>query len=605
MRMRLGYLTSLLATAAVLASCDVARQAERRIDAADARAGALAAQARAPGNGLTSPVKVFQAARLGGTAIRRDQNRDLPANLDGHGANSITLTRDEPMSLADLAAAIAQRSGLPVRLVDGASDPVAGCARGGGQQALSAAGTSAAAFQPAPAGAAGSTAQGGAAPLPVYLPGFPAAGGSLPAPAAETMTVDYTGPLSGLLDLIADRFDVYWTYTGSITFARCITRTFSIAHMPGSSSLKALLSGDTSSGSGSTSGSGGVQASGAGNSTDASGQSGAASSQSTTTSANLDYWAELKPTLETLAGPNATIAVSPVGGNVTLVATRRAMSRIEQHIAAENRRLTRQISISVVTLSVTLDDRDALGVSLDTIFRDAGLKLRFAGPTPTLGVEGLGSIGIAYIEPAPANASSAATKFAGTNDYVQALSTASNLAVQKTASVITANGAVVPIFDGRRRDIISGSQAVPVSNVGVITTQSIKTLTEGQTLQVMARTIDPIGIQVYFAQSTRQILKVEKEVSQQSVQQLPTIGEQSGVSFAMVPSGASIIGLGLDETTDATDGRGTASPWNILLGGSISGQKQRRRLITIITLLEIDPFAAPGEVQSAGMRRAG
>ena len=131
----------------------------------------------------------------------------LPSRFETN--RGVTLISSEDMTLGDIALAIGEQTGIPVRLTDGAS----GSSSKKRMESSS---------------------------------------------DSEEMGVAYEGALSGLLDLVASKFGVDWRYDGaSIKFSKYETRVFVIESLPGTQTIKDGIKDDSSGGGGSSGSSGG------------------------------------------------------------------------------------------------------------------------------------------------------------------------------------------------------------------------------------------------------------------------------------------------------------------------------------------------------------
>ena len=161
-------------------------------------------------------------------------------------------------------------------------------------------------------------------------------------PVAGMMTVNYTGTLSGFLDLVADNFSFGWEYeSGRISFAHNSIATFDIPALP----IIMKLAFELDSTAANTSSSGGSNQSGG-------------SSQKANTNAAFDVWSDLDATMKQIVGATGTINISGSTGTVTVNAPAVTIRQMRDYITSINRELSREIVLSVNVYSVTLKQND-------------------------------------------------------------------------------------------------------------------------------------------------------------------------------------------------------------------------------------------------------
>lgn len=284
-----------------------------------------------------NPLVVSDKVWSGNSSTRLRRGIPLPGKYEG--TRGVTLIASEPMELSQIAVAISTQTGIPIRLVDGASS-------GGGRS------------------------------------------GGGPGAEAPSMTLAYEGALSGLLDLVAANFGINWRYDGSsIKISRFETRVFTIEALPGSQTIKDGIKEGGESSEATASGGGG---------------SSSPLEQSSSMSIEIRFWDELNQTLTSMLGGVGTIVLSPSTGTATVTTTPELMQTVAKYIEEENRRMTRQIAINVEIYSVALSEDTDFNVTFNTALRRlTGLGGNIASASgPANATEGLGSLSVAILNPA-------------------------------------------------------------------------------------------------------------------------------------------------------------------------------------------------------------
>src|SRR5690606_22211864 len=106
---------------------------------------------------------------------------------------------------------------------------------------------------------------------------------------------------------------------------------------------------------------------------------------------------DIKETLETMVTPGlGRLSVSPSTGTVTVTDRPDVLRRVKEYIAAENKRITRQVLLNVKVLSVQVDDGDSAGVNWKAVYERVNNQIGLAGTTFPQSMAGgfNGSVGI-------------------------------------------------------------------------------------------------------------------------------------------------------------------------------------------------------------------
>ncbi len=191
-----------------------------------------------------------------------------------------------------------------------------------------------------PVGPNGTTAPGGVDEASVYN-SLMAAGAARLAlsdqTAQNTLELNYSGSLTGLLNLISAKTRLRWTYEDDrIIFRRVITRTIMVKTLPGSiksTGSLSLTSGGTSGGS-----------------------------QSATTESDTDFWQALEKTIPLLISSQGQAVVDQRMGMITVRDAIDNVQAIEKLVDLQNSLFLRQISMNVEVLQVDLSLEHQSGI---------------------------------------------------------------------------------------------------------------------------------------------------------------------------------------------------------------------------------------------------
>jgi len=561
-----------------LAGCTVENRVNSKMDTDVSEAGSKASQAAAPARAAdTSPIKVNNGVFVGVNAIRNETGDPLPAKFET--AKGVTLVRTSPASLRDIASALTETTKIPVIV---AAPP-----------------TSTGVTQPAPALATSSPSTMG--PLPGMAngpipPGFPlqqalqelsntSAGGGNPAVqmanvgaitdvggSNSSMPLNYTGKLSGLLNMLASNFNVSWSYTGGkILIDYVVTRTYDVPALP----IIASLSFDLTSKS----------------ETSTSGDSGGASStsgQEAKTKSATDIYKDLQSAISTLAGSHRT-SIDPMTGVVTITADPATATRVGNYVKELNQRLSKQIAISVKVYNVALLDQEDFNLDVAAIFTEAGkYGLNIGTGVASSGVVPAATGGASGLGWALLNTSS---KWNGSNALVQALSKRGDVSVVTTASVTTVNGVPVPLQVGSLRDYVK-KVTTTTTDSGTQTQIEPGSVTSGFNLHLVPRVDRSGDLLLQYGINISELTGSQDgfdtfETGGQTVQ-LRRMNQRNFIQQARIPNGNTLVLAGFEQVRSSANKTGVGPnqiPW---LGGKSSVAQQREIVVIAITPTILD-----------------
>lgn len=516
-----------LATLTSCATSDYDPAIEKRVSSAESRIEAAARPAPVRSH---DPLQISDSVWLGSRVTRLPQGVPLPARWERD--TSIALRADTPISLGQLVGILTSETKIPVRLTDGAD-------------ALANVGASA-----APAGAP--------APGMGGVPGGMAPAMSAPVDSAANtggMVVSYEGSLSGLLNLASSFYNVNWRYDGaSIIISRFVSRTFVMDALPGTISVSA------------------PQASASG------GEAASSASVQPLATASIDIWEDIRRTVESIVAGNGSVDISQSSGTVVVSTTADRMERVSRFLSEENKRLGRQVAISIELYNVEVTDDSAYGFDLAAALSsiDGFPEIDLAGPSA--GLTGPGQITVTMVDP-PA--------LRGSSGIMQALST-----MGKTTRI-----AQIPITTLNNRPA-NQSVSVDTAYVSEVSTTtsgvdnvssevSTETLTTGLAVSVLPRMMSDGRILLQYALAQGELLGLERFPVGDNTVQLP---ETQGISFSqqvMMKNGSTLILAGFDQTEVSKSARGVGRPLTWLFGGSTQSSNTRKLVVITITPREI------------------
>lgn len=361
------------------------------------------------------------------------------------------------------------------------------------------------------------------------------------------MIVNYKGPLSGLLDEVANRFGIWWKYEkNEVYFYKYITKTFVLYTLPTTPSLGGSVSG------------GGEETS---------------QDLSTENAWNgSSVWEEVNSTLESMKTDGGKLTMNPGSGTITLTDTPTVIKRVGQYVNEMNKRMGKQIAINVKVLQITLSNDDSFGFDLAAKIKKFG-KLKetnWAGAS-------LSSIGGNTLS------SGLSVGKLDIDATIQALSTELNSHIVTSGTVTTMNNKAAPIQVTTKQSYIKDVSTSyngddSDNNTSDTETEEFET---GFTMSVLPRILDHGRLMMYFNMSLSTLLGLEKLGDTEA--QNPIIESRGFTQELAMKSGETLVLAGYERTADSTDKRGTGTPENMLLGGHSEAARERDLLVILLT----------------------
>lgn len=387
----------------------------------------------------------------------------------------------------------------------------------------------------------------------------------------QPFAVDYQGTVSGLLDIVASKIGVWWKPQGEnrAVFYRTETQTFYLPSLPNRSKGGSSISANASTGSsGSSNAAGGISAAG-----------GAA----TGTEYEVDVWADLEKTAQTVAG-TAKTAVNRSAGSVTVTGTPTQVRNVEQWIKNLNDNMSQQVSITLDIFTVNVKAEDSYSWNPSMVFNSLSGKYGFtlSGPeAPSI------SSGVNPMNLSASILSSATGKlgqYSGSEFALQALSSLGDVASVMHKTVVTLNGQPAPIQVADIQGYLASS--TPSASVAVGATPLPPTLTPGTLTTGFTATFIPkiVNGKIFMAMDMTNSTNngFGKQGTATSFIQTPNYSQNTfQQSFRLTP-GDSLLLTSTQQLSGKSNRNGVGSPNNFVLGGGVADSTHK--LLTAIVV---------------------
>ena len=375
-------------------------------------------------------------------------------------------------------------------------------------------------------------------------------------PATQNdIEVNYSGSLAGLLNQVALRSDLRWSYeSGRIKFYRVVSRTMAVKTLPGGLKLSSSLS--LSSTVGGTS--------------------------SSSTSSDINIWTGIEKNLANMVSVSGKLVIDPNTGNVTVRDAFRNVEAVEQYLQSLNQNLMRQVAMTVEVLQVNLKNEFQSGIDWNYVSESMRLgRLQLKAPTAVASAETATSIGLVL------------NNTAGTTNQLlfQALEKFGRVSSAYSTVVTTINRQPVPVGSQTTQSYLKSITPTVLTTVGSTagTSYGAPSLTPGEITTGFSLTLLPILldsnhvlVECGLSLSTLKSLTSFNSGTGSDLQtiQQPSIGNFGVLQRLVAKSNETIVLSGFDAEVLQSQ---QIDPLLQKIPGSRAGSKDRATTVVLIT----------------------
>lgn len=380
--------------------------------------------------------------------------------------------------------------------------------------------------------------------------GAPVAGGG----ATDVVSIAYSGPLSGFLDIVAARYGLSWEVAnGKVSIYRNITRTFVMKAVPGSAAVSNKVSSGSSNG-------------------------GVSSSNETTLSVDtLSVWTAIESGVKAILSDKGKVVVSPATGTVTVTDAPAVMKQVEAFIDQQNDHLSRQVTVQVQVLSVSLDDSDNYGINWNAVWQSVGQNYNLAlgnAFTPALGATGL-------TFSVPDTATGGWARWIGSEALISALSKQGKVSVVTSVTAVTLNNQPVPVQVGRQTGYLASSTTT--ISEGIATTSITPgTINTGFSLTVLPHIQDSQSLFLQYSVDISNLLDIQQITSGDSTIQTPDIETRNFMQRIGMKTGETLVLAGFESAQNSATTQGVGNPRFPWLGGGQNGINSKNIIVVLL-----------------------
>lgn len=403
------------------------------------------------------------------------------------------------------------------------------------------------------------------------------------------------GTLVDLLNMIGARCDLAWSYkNGKLVLSDTETRTWNVRGIPGEIQVQNSI--NNNSGVQSQAGANGASTSG-GAGGQATGTSQAAGQQSATqnTAFNLEnsLWKNLEDAVSKQLSKVGKISISPSTSSLTVTDKPSVILRVDKFMEIQNSRMKRNVIIEVQLMSIDVHATDNYGINWNMVLTGNSTKFAINGQSVQTAATGINE----FI-PSPVFMPTSTTQaftlgitsgsLSGSQFLVNALSTKTQGVLVTSTAVATMSNQPVPLQFIDQQAYLASVQTTQTAQVGSQTSLTPGQLTTGISLNILPVVEDDGKVSLQLSINISALKKMSQYTSQGASIQLPNTLQRNFMQKVVVKSGDAFVLTGFDSDNQAIINTGVGSPTNWFLGGGVSADKVRTRMVMIVTPLIIE-----------------
>ena len=388
--------------------------------------------------------------------------------------------------------------------------------------------------------------------------------------------IKWEGKLSGLLDMATAQLGLSWKYTGddnTVSIYSLDTKTFSIFAFADETDMQSMVKSGTTSSSGAGGGSSGGSEGGG-----VSGESG--SSQSTSVSLKTSIIKDIENAIKAMLTPIGKMSMASSTGTITVTDRPEVITRIGRYVDAENKKLTQQILLNVKVFSVTLTDKDSVGIDWNLAYKAASATTGFNMSSSFSGIESgavTGNVGV--LDGA----------FAGSSAIIKALSQQGKVSVVTSPSVTTLNLQPVPVQVARQTGYVASISTTNTANIGSTSSITPGTVTTGFNMDLLPSVMPNKELLLKYSINISSLIRIRSvsgggaDDETASHIEVPELDNRIFSQKVRLKSGSTLILSGFDQVSENGQKTGVGSAWNMLLGGGATRESTRDVIVVMIT----------------------
>ncbi|HBO9594643.1 TPA: PilN family type IVB pilus formation outer membrane protein, partial [Pseudomonas aeruginosa] len=300
------------------------------------------------------------------------------------------------------------------------------------------------------------------------------------------------------------------------------------------------------------------------------------SSQSTGVTINTDITKDIGNSVQSMLTPGVgRMSMSSSTGTMTVTDTPEVLARVGDFLNGENSNITKQVLLNVKVLSVTLTDKDDLGIDWNLVY------------TAVNGKWGIGWKNVTQADAAAVQGSvsilDTSSQWAGSNLLVKALAQQGRVSTITSPSVTTLNLQPVPVQVARQTSYLASIQTTNTADVGSTTSLTPGTVTSGFNMNLLPYVMPGKELLLRYSINLSALKQIRQVSSGDNTIEIPEVDNRIFSQMVKLRSGETLVLSGFEQSVDNGSKAGVGSASNWLMGGSLKRDNSKDVIVVLIT----------------------
>lgn len=399
-----------------------------------------------------------------------------------------------------------------------------------------------------------------------------------------------SGNLVDLLNSIAAQTDTAWSYKdGKLILSETETQTWFIKGIPGDIQVKNQVN-STSGIQGQSGGSAATAGQGGGGQSTSQSQSQSQQSSVQDIQYNLanSLWDNFEKSISSMLSKSGKLSIMPASSSVTVSDRPSVILKVGSFVKKQNDMLKRQVQIDVQIFAVETNKTDNYGINWNLLLKGANASFSINGAaaagSSAAGVAGgLSPVFIPTAATQSFTIGATSGDLTGSQLIMNALSTETNSSLVTTAAVTTLNNQPAPVQVVEQQSYVASVSTTQVAQAGTQNSLTPGQITYGFVLNILPVIEDNglVNLQISVNLSSLKALTTFGVTG--ATVQLPDIVQRNTMQKATLRAGDTYVLTGFDSDFNTITNTGVGGVTNWWLGGGVSAQKTRSRLVVLVT----------------------
>ncbi len=349
---------------------------------------------------------------------------------------------------------------------------------------------------------------------------------------SRLLQISYEGPLRGLLDNVAIASGYGWDFdarTNTVVFSRLSVRTFTILGAPGKREYKDNITNKSRESTRSSIGGSNV------NATVASSDTSSQTAQANTTDYKFDIWADTEKAVKALLSPEGSVVGNQAAGTITVRDRAENIRQVSAYIAEINRRLSRQVALTVHVWALEVTDENEAGLDFQMLFANDDISI-VAGSLASLG------------SPSSASATIVSGKLKNSTGVLKALKEWGNATQVTSGGGLILSNQPVPIQAIKRIAYLAGSSSSQ-SDYGQTTEITPGEVTTGFAMTIIPHILDRRRVLLQYSINLSSLDELTELSTSDLTIQLPKTSTRAFSQRSTMQMGQTLVLAGFQDQT--------------------------------------------------------